>query len=131
MTEYRTYLAAPVGLLQDPEWPVLVENITSMVGPVWDPTELFRSTAEWLERWPVLLPFVRDLVLVPDFDGSIGAGCLQEIAGVLGHDRLVRAYLRQQLVPWWDLVIQPVPVPTRFRVALICQQSSLGVHEDG
>jgi hypothetical protein len=55
--------------------------------------ELFCSSSDWLDHWPDLLPLLRDLVLVPDRDGGIGAGCLREIADVLGLDREVRVHL--------------------------------------
>jgi len=62
---------------------------------------------------------VAGLVLVPDDDGSIGAGCLREIADVLGRDRPVWLYDGVRLRPWGDVVIRTVPNPSRFRVATV------------
>jgi hypothetical protein len=111
------YVAAPVAVLLRPEWPERVRQIQKLVGPVWDPAVLFSSSADWLDGWPDLLSMVAGLVLVPDDDGSIGAGCLREIADVLGRDRPVWLYDRLQLVPWGGVVISTVSVPSRFRVA--------------
>jgi hypothetical protein len=123
MREAKTYVAAPVAMLFRPEWPVVVDRVSKLVGQVWDPAELFLSTEDWLAKWPSLVLFVRDLVVVPEYDGSIGAGCLREIADVLGHDRQVRAYLAGELIPWWDLTIRPALVPTRFSVATVSYET--------
>jgi len=62
---------------------------------------------------------IRDLVLVPDRDGGIGAGCLREIADVLGLDREVRVLVRDRLVGWGEVAVQTVPTPSRFCVATV------------
>jgi hypothetical protein len=80
MADVRTYIAAPIGVLMRPDWAAVVGKIEQLVGSVWDPAELFCSSWDWLAQWPGLLPLVRDLVLVPDRDGGIGAGCLREVA---------------------------------------------------
>jgi len=121
----RTYVAAPVAVLLRPDWPKRVRQIGSLVGPVWDPTELFSSSAEWLSRWPGLLSTVTGLVLVPDDDGSIGAGCLREIADVLGRDRDVWLLDGGQLRPWGDVVVRTVLTPSRFRVATVAPRPEL------
>ncbi|MGA8725435.1 MAG: hypothetical protein WB565_10360 [Acidimicrobiales bacterium] len=121
--EAKTYIAAPVAVLLRPEWPIIVDSVSKLVGQVWDPAALFLSTEDWLAKWPALVPFVRDLVIVPDCDGSIGAGCLREIAEVLGRDRQVQAYLAGELIPWWDLTLRPAPVPTRFSVATVSHET--------
>jgi hypothetical protein len=115
----RTYVAAPVAVLIRPDWPDVVDKVEQLVGPVWDPAELFCSSSDWLAQWPGLLPFVRDLVLVPDHDGGIGAGCLREIADVLGLDREVRVFVGDRLVGWGDVGVRTVPAPSRFCVAKI------------
>jgi hypothetical protein len=68
---------------------------------------------------PGLLPLVRDLVLVPDRDGAIGAGCLREIADVLGLDREVRVLVGGRLVGWGEVTVRTVPAPSRFCVARV------------
>jgi hypothetical protein len=97
----------------------VVDRVEELVGPAWDPAELFCSSSDWLAQWPGLLPFVRDLVLVPDGDGGIGAGCLREIADVLGLDREVRVLVDHRLVGWGDVALCPVPAPSRFCVARV------------
>jgi hypothetical protein len=115
----RTYVAAPVAVLLRPDWPERVRQVASLVGPVWDLATLFESSTDWLNRWPGLLPTVTRLVLVPDDDGSIGAGCLREIADVLGRDLPVSLYDGTQLRPWGAVVIRTVSTPSRFRVATV------------
>ena len=62
---------------------------------------------------------VRDLVLVPDRDGGIGAGCLREIADAVELDREVRVLLGDRLVGWGDVTFRTVPAPSRFCVAMV------------
>jgi hypothetical protein len=119
MPDVRTYVAAPVAVLMRPNWPEVVDKIEQLVGPAWDPAELFCSSSDWLAQWSGLLPFVRDLVLVPDRDGGIGAGCLREIADVLGLDREVRVLVGDRLVRWGDVTVGTVPTPSRFCVARV------------
>jgi hypothetical protein len=115
----RTYLAAPVSLLTRPTWPQAVAKVERLVGPVWDPAELFCSSSDWLAQWPGLLPLIRDLVLVPDSDGGIGAGCLREIADVLGLDREVRVLVGNRLLGWGEVAVRTVAAPSRFCVARV------------
>ena len=119
MAEPRTYVAAPVAVLMRQDWPNVVDKIEQLVGPTWDPAELFCSSSDWLAQWPGLLPLVRDLVLVPDSDGGIGAGCLREIADVLGLDREVRVLVGERLVGWGEVAVRTVPDPSRFCVATV------------
>jgi len=64
---------------------------------------------------------VTELVIVPDEDGGIGAGCLREIADVLGRDLQARLYADGELVPWGDIRLRPVPNPSRFSVVTVSQ----------
>ena len=87
--------------------------------PLWDPATLFSSTAQWLREWPHLLGSVPGLILVPDTDGSIGAGCLREISDVLGLDRPVSIYEKEALITWGEVIVRPVARPTRFKIATV------------
>ncbi len=118
MPDVRTYVAAPVAVLRRPDWPEVVNRIERLVGPAWDPAELFCSSSDWLAQWPGFLPLVRDLVLVPDSDGGIGAGCLREIADVLGVDREVRVLINDRLLGWGEVKVRTVNAPSRFCVPL-------------
>lgn len=124
----RTYLAAPVAVLGRPDWPHRVRQIRTSVGQVWDPAQLFTCSADWLRRWPRLLPLVSGLVLVPDDDGDIGAGCLREIADVLGKDLQAWLYADGELVPWGDISLRPVPNPSRFFVVTVSQVKGAMTH---
>jgi hypothetical protein len=119
MPEVRTYVAAPVAVLMRPDWPNVIDTIEKLVGPAWDPAELFCSSSDWLAQWPGLLPLIRDLVLVPDRDGGIGAGCLREIADVLRLDREVRVLVGDHLVGSGEVAVRTVPSPSRFCVARV------------
>lgn len=55
-------------------------------------------------------------MLVPDCDGSIGAGCLHEMADVLGRDLPVWLYHRENLIPWSQVVLRGASYPSRFSV---------------
>ena len=127
-TSPRIYVAAPVGVLCRSDWPLVIGRVTDLVGPVWDPAVLFHSSADWIHQWPTLLPRVRSLVLVPDDDGSIGAGCLREIADVFGSEKVVQVYIEGRLVPWGEVVIRPVPAPSRFCGS---RPSAVGTREGG
>lgn len=48
-----------------------------------DPATRYASTGEWLAGWPKLLPTLNGLVLFADERGTVGAGCLREIADAL------------------------------------------------
>ncbi len=56
------------------------------------------SAEQWLVGWADLLDDVDALVVVPDSDGLIGAGCLREVSDVLGRGRLVMLLHRGELV---------------------------------
>jgi hypothetical protein len=62
---------------------------------------------------------VQDPVLVPDSEGSIGAGCLRETADVLGLDREVRVLVGERFIGWGDVTVRTVPRPSRFCVARV------------
>ena len=116
----RPYLAAPISVLHRANWPLRVRQIGTLVDePLWDPATLFSSTDEWLREWPHLLGSISGLVLVPDADGSIGAGCLREISDVLGLDRPVSVYEGGALITWGEVEVQPLARPTRFKVATV------------
>jgi hypothetical protein len=102
-----------------PDWHDVVDRVEQLVGLAWDPAELFCSSSDWLAQWPGLLPFVRDLVLVPDRDGGIGAGCLREVADVLDLDREVRVLVGDRLFGCGEVAVRTVPTPTRFCVASV------------
>ena len=84
-----------------------------------DPAQLFESTGDWLREWPHLVESVSGLVLVPDSDASIGAGCLREVADLLGRDRPVWVYTNGTLVSWGEVLVRPVIAPTRLKVATV------------
>jgi hypothetical protein len=67
---------------------------------------------------------VTGLVLVPDHDGGIGAGCLREIADVLGRDLPVWALAGSRLVPWGEIGFGPVAGPSRFCVGIVTLANS-------
>ena len=119
MPDIRTYVAAPVAVLMRRDWLNVIDKIERLVGPGWDPAELFCSSSDWSAQWPGLLPLVRDLVLVPDREGGIGAGCLREIADVLGLDREVRVLVGDRLVGWGEVAVRTVSTPSRFCVATV------------
>jgi hypothetical protein len=116
----RPYVATPIAVLCRPNWPARVRRIEDLADePVWDPARLFTSTAAWLQEWPRLLGSITGLILVPDTDSSIGAGCLREISDVLGLDKPVWIYESETLVTWGEVQVRPIARPTRFKVATV------------
>lgn len=43
----------------------------------------WRDNAEWLAEWPRIVQSIDALVLVPDDEGCVGAGCLSEVANAI------------------------------------------------
>ena len=48
-----------------------------------DPATRYASTGDWLADWPRLVPALDGLVLFADERGTVGAGCLREVADAL------------------------------------------------
>jgi hypothetical protein len=44
-----------------------------------NPATRYVDSAHWLDDWPDLVAMLFGLVVVPDPDGTIGAGCLREL----------------------------------------------------
>jgi hypothetical protein len=106
--------------MRDPDWALLVGRVAELTGgDVIDPAVEFASSLEWLALWPSTLNRVGGLVLVPGIDAGLGAGCLREIADVLGRDRPVCVLDGGRLVEWSRVGLAPVRYPSRFRVATI------------
>ena len=58
-------------------------------------------------------------MIVPDRDGGIGAGCLREIADVLGLNLEVRVLVGSRLLGWVEVAVRTVPAPSRFCVVKV------------
>jgi len=52
MPDVRTYVGAPIAVLLRPDWSKVVDKIERLVGPTWDPAELFCSSSDWLPSGP-------------------------------------------------------------------------------
>ncbi|MDA8310240.1 MAG: hypothetical protein M0Z46_06440 [Actinomycetota bacterium] len=50
-----------------------------------NPAARYRSDAEWLADWPRLVSTLGALVVFADEEGTIGAGCLREVADAIVH----------------------------------------------
>jgi len=117
---HRLYVAAPIAVLRRPGWRSQLTAIRRRTkSPLWDPGSLFGSTTSWLIGWPRIVEKTSGLVLVTDLDQSIGAGCLREIAEVLGRDLPVWLWSEGDLVPWSETEVVPAVNPSRFRVAAV------------
>jgi hypothetical protein len=57
-----------------------------------DPVVCFASSAEWLRAWPSLVRRLAGLVTFGDADGTIGAGCLREVADAVAFGVPVAAF---------------------------------------
>ncbi len=89
----RVYVASPLTTYRTARYDAKLVQIgqrfpTATLLPARD---LFRSTADWRERWPALLPTLAALVFFADIDGTIGLGVWSEV-----HDAADR-------IPVWYL----------------------------
>jgi hypothetical protein len=85
---------------------------------VLDPSVLYVSPSHWLTEWPTLAPTLRLVVLFGDETGSIGAGCLREVADALCLDVAVLVLKEGELRELRSLRLLPLSRRTRARTAI-------------
>lgn len=80
-TAPMVYVAHPVTTYGTARERDALARIAGLVAPaqIVDPAARYRSNADWLADWPGLLATLSGLVVFPDVDGTIGAGCLREL----------------------------------------------------
>jgi hypothetical protein len=57
-----------------------------------DPAALFTTSAAWLDAWPAMVQTLAGLVVFGAADGTIGSGCLLEIADAMAAELPVAAF---------------------------------------
>jgi hypothetical protein len=74
-------VAAPISLFFSPAHAAALDAVRKQFPKlhVFDATREFASTADWLRRWPDLLPRINTLVVVPRPDGSVNGSCAREV----------------------------------------------------
>ena len=85
---------------------------------VLDPSSLYVSPGHWLAEWPTLAPTLRLIVLFGDETGSIGAGCIREVADALCLGVAVLVLKEGELRELRSLRLLPLSRRTRARTAV-------------
>ncbi len=117
MRPTRVYVAGSVSSYGSAFRSQVIETLRARITPVGGavilPEEQWSNNAEWLSAWPEIVGTLTELVLVPDEDGSIGSGCLREVADALAirvpvtvPDTVGRRR------PWRDVTLVGVADPT-------------------
>ncbi len=85
MTRPRVYCAHPMTSYGTAHEAACLGALADLVpgAELVDPAATFTSSADWLERWPAMLTTLDALALFADEDGTIGAGCLREVADAI------------------------------------------------
>lgn len=77
------YLATPKERYADPSYPVVLsalrQRFPSSECELIEPAKADWTNKEWSDAWETLQPTIDSLVLWPRPDGSVGAGCYQEV----------------------------------------------------
>lgn len=82
-------------------------------GDVISARDEFKSTDDWLEKWPKIMPTINVVVFISDEDGWIGKGVWREINDVANNHGIV-AYLDRNLMyryplEWIEFIDWPSP----------------------
>jgi len=80
------YVAHPVTTYGTPHERAVLDRLAVVLrqAELIDPSTLYASTDEWLADWPRMVVTIDALVLFSEPDGTVGAGCLREMAEVWG-----------------------------------------------
>ena len=118
MTRPRVYAAHPMTSYGTAHERASLTMLAELFGSaeIVNPAERYESDAEWLRDWPRLLGSLSGLVLFSDEHGTIGAGCLREIA-----DAIAAGVPVGYLDPYFGLCelggLDFLPVPMRTRAS--------------
>jgi hypothetical protein len=77
----RIYVASPLTTYRTPRYDAKLAQIGARfpAATLLPARDLFRSTAEWHEQWPLLLPTLTTLVFFTEIEGTIGLGVWSEV----------------------------------------------------
>jgi len=78
----RVYVAHPITSYGSEREASILAALAEMLAgaELFNPAGRCRDATSWRRSWPRLLPTLAGLVVFGDEDGSIGAGCLKELA---------------------------------------------------
>ncbi len=81
------YVAHPVTTYGTPHERDVLDRLAAVLrgAELIDPSKLYASTDEWLADWPEMVVKIDALVLFTEPNGTVGAGCLREMAESLGR----------------------------------------------
>lgn len=101
MTQPRAYVAHPLTSYDTPRARAAVGRVAELLAgvEVLDPEQAgWEGAEEWLSGWNGLVEHLDGLVLVPDADGFVGAGCLHEVADMFARNKIVALLHEGELV---------------------------------
>lgn len=77
----RVYVASPLTTFQTARYDAKLRQISTRfpTAKLLPARDLFRSTTEWQEQWPLLLPTLAALVFFSETNGTIGLGVWSEL----------------------------------------------------
>lgn len=67
--------------------------------------EQFSSNADWLRRWPLILPTIAAVCVVSDEAGWIGKGVWVELSDALAIDLPVFVLTNKRVYPWEEVTL--------------------------
>jgi hypothetical protein len=78
----RVYAAHPMTSYRTEHERTCLDALAALLpgAEIIDPAGRYRTNAGWLRAWTRLLSTLSGLVLFADEDGTVGAGCLREVA---------------------------------------------------
>lgn len=123
----RVYVASPLTTYRTPRYGAKLAEINERFpdATLLPARDLFRSTADWRERWPELLPTLTGLVFFAEIDGTIGLGVWSELHDAA--DRMPVWYL-DDAGRWFPLAVVAVAVTgdslARFATVQVADQAN-------
>jgi len=80
-TRRRVYIASSLGSYGTPRYMRRLDQLRTRfpTAEIIEPRLLFRDSADWLRRWPVVLRRIDVLVFFTDPQGTVAAGTIREI----------------------------------------------------
>lgn len=94
MTPPRIYVAHPITSYGTEHGAVCLDALAELLpgSDLVDPAALFTTSAQWLEAWPAMVQTLAGLVVFGAADGTIGSGCLLEVADAMAAGLPVAAF---------------------------------------
>ncbi|MGP0108126.1 MAG: hypothetical protein ACLPR9_04555 [Acidimicrobiales bacterium] len=94
MTLPRIYVAHPITSYGTEHGVACLDSLADLLpgADLVDPAALFTTSAQWLDAWPAIVQTLAGLVVFGAADGTIGSGCLLEVADAMAAELPVAAF---------------------------------------